>query len=82
MANPHKSWRPFHFKINAVVPQDLAPGSYTLQVQSPFGMASQTVQIVANAAAIFLLGTATQGAVVNQDGSINSNLKPVVRSQL
>jgi uncharacterized protein (TIGR03437 family) len=69
------------FQINAVLPQDLAPGSYTLQVQSPFGLASQAVDVVANAPAIFLLGDQTQGAVVNQDGSINSNLEPVVRGQ-
>jgi uncharacterized protein (TIGR03437 family) len=69
------------FQTNAQVPADLAPGSYTLQVQSPFGLASQTVQVSANAPAIFLAGSATQGAVVNPDGSINSNLQPVTRGQ-
>jgi len=70
------------FQINAVIPQDLAPGSYSLQVQSPFGLVSQTMQVVPDAPAIFLLGSQTQGAVVNQDGSINSTLKPAVRSQV
>src|SRR5262249_50871431 len=70
------------FQINAVVPFDLAPGSYDLQIQSPFGLVTQSVDIAANAPAIFLKDDVTQGAVVNQDGSPNSNLKPAVRSQI
>jgi uncharacterized protein (TIGR03437 family) len=69
------------FQINAQVPSDVAPGSYILQVQSPFGLASQQVAVAANAPGIFLLGSATQGAVVNPGNSINSDTNPVTRGQ-
>ncbi len=70
------------FQVNGVVPADLGPGTYDLQVQSPFGLVTQSVNIAANAPAIFLMSSATQGAVVNQDGSLNSDLNPAVRGQV
>jgi uncharacterized protein (TIGR03437 family) len=69
------------FQVNGQVPADLPPGSYTLQIQSPFGQASQNVQVLANAPAIFLLGSSTQGAIRNQDNSINSDTNPISRGQ-
>jgi uncharacterized protein (TIGR03437 family) len=70
------------FQINAVIPQDLAPGSHMLQVQSPFGLVSVTVQVVANAPAIFVMGSQVESAVINQDGSTNSSIKPAARNQV
>jgi uncharacterized protein (TIGR03437 family) len=69
------------FQVNGQVPADLQPGSYSLQLQSPFGQASQNVQVLANAPAIFLLGASTQGAIRNQDNSINSDTNPISRGQ-
>jgi uncharacterized protein (TIGR03437 family) len=69
------------FQIKGVVPADISPGTYDMQVQSPFGLVTQSVDIVANAPAIFLMNDVTQVAVVNQDGSPNSNLNPAVRGQ-
>jgi uncharacterized protein (TIGR03437 family) len=53
-----------------------------LQVQSPFGVVSVTVQVVANAPAIFVMGSQVESAVINQDGSTNSSIKPAVRNQV
>ena len=69
------------FQINAQVPSDLAPASYTMQVQSPFGSATQQVAVSNTAPAIFLQGSATQGAIFNQDGTVNSDTNPAVRGQ-
>jgi uncharacterized protein (TIGR03437 family) len=70
------------FQINAQIPPELPPGSYNLQVQSPFGSASQTVQVVAHAPAIFLIGASSQPAIVNPDGTLNSNTQPATRGQV
>src|SRR5207248_1421353 len=69
------------FQVNGVVPGDLVPGTYDLQVQSAFGSVTQPVTILANSPAIFPVDSATHAGVVNQDGSTNSNLKPAVRGQ-
>lgn len=68
---------PFH--INVQVPADLAPNSYSLQVQSPFGSSAEQVVVSANAPAIFLLGPA--GYVTNPDGTLNSDINPALRGQ-
>jgi uncharacterized protein (TIGR03437 family) len=69
------------FQVTALVPADLPPGSYTLQIQSPFGSVSQPVQVMANAPAIFTAGVAGHSAVINADGNANSNLSPATRGE-
>ena len=70
------------FQVNAVLPQDVAPGSHTLRVQSVYGTAQQSVTVSAVAPAIFLVGTPPVGAVENQDGSLNGSPNPAIRGQV
>jgi uncharacterized protein (TIGR03437 family) len=74
------------FQLNAVLPADLAPGTYTLAVSSPFGSASQPVAVQAEAPGIFILSTnsdgSVNGAVVNQDGTINGPSNPLPRGKV
>ena len=63
------------FRIDAQVPPDLAPGSYSLVVRSPYGTAAQTVEVSAGAPAIYRNG------VENQNGAVNGPLTPAVRGQ-
>lgn len=69
------------FQINAQIPPTAAPGTATLRIRSPFGTIDQPLEIVAVAPAIFTLGGGI-GAVVNQDGQINSPFAPVPRGQV
>ena len=75
------------FQLVAVAPIDLAPGTYPLNVQSPWGSAQQTITLQATAPAILLLpgsggvGSTAYGLVMNPDGSVNSPLNPVTRGQ-
>jgi uncharacterized protein (TIGR03437 family) len=75
------------FQLLAVAPIDLAPGTYPLSVQSPWGSVQQTVTLQANAPAILLLpgaggaGSPAYGLVMNPDGSVNSPVNPVQRGQ-
>ena len=70
------------FQINAVLPADVAQGTHTLRVKSPYGTASQQVTVSAVAPAIFLVGSPAVGAVENQDGSLNSPINPLSRGQV
>ncbi|HEV2446230.1 MAG TPA: Ig-like domain-containing protein, partial [Candidatus Sulfopaludibacter sp.] len=69
------------FQLNAVLPADLAPGTHTLRVKSPFGTAQQQITMSAVAPAIFLVGNPQVGAVENQDGSLNSPANPLARGE-
>ena len=72
------------FQINAQVPPDLAPGSYSVRVQSPYGSAGQTVDVSATAPAIYSVSgnlTQARGVVSNEDGTMNSPLTPGKRGQ-
>ena len=69
------------FQVNAVVPASLAPGTHTLHIQSPYGSAQQTVNVLPVAPAIFLLGPSL-GAVVNQDNTLNAPSNPLSRGQV
>jgi uncharacterized protein (TIGR03437 family) len=69
------------FQINAVIPAETMPGNRTIQVQSAYGVARQTVNISEFAPAIFLIGNPPVGAVVNQDGTLNSATTPLARGQ-
>jgi len=68
------------FQVNAQVPVTITPGTYTLVVTSAYGSAQAPVVVSAVAPAIFLLSDA-QGAVENQDGTINSVANPLTRGQ-
>jgi uncharacterized protein (TIGR03437 family) len=69
------------FQINAQIPPGAAPGTATLRVRSPFGTVDRSIEIAAVAPAIFTLGEGL-GAVVNQDGQINSATAPAPRGQV
>ncbi|MDQ6706086.1 MAG: Ig-like domain-containing protein, partial [Acidobacteriota bacterium] len=74
------------FQINAQVPPDLAPGIYTLQVESALGVSGQPVEVLPAAPGIFVLGTSSDGqplgAVVNQDGKVNRPATPALRGEV
>jgi uncharacterized protein (TIGR03437 family) len=67
------------FQLNVQVPLETAPGAQSVVVRSPYGVARQPVDISLVAPAIFVSGT--QGAVLNQDYSLNSSLNPGRRGQ-
>ncbi len=68
------------FQINAQIPPAAAPGRATLRIRTAFGSVEQSLDIATVAPAIFTLGPGL-GAVVNQDGQINSSTAPVPRGQ-
>lgn len=68
------------FQINAQIPTGAAPGTATLRIRSPFGTAELPLSISTVSPAIFTLGSG-QGAIVNQDGKINSSAAPANRGQ-
>lgn len=70
----------FPFQVNAVMPVGVPAGNATLEVDGALGNVTQSVTIAAVAPAIFLLGS-TQGAILNQDATINSVFDPVPRGQ-
>jgi uncharacterized protein (TIGR03437 family) len=70
------------FQINAQVPPGIAPGVHILRVRSVYGAAQQSVSVSAVAPAIFLVGSASAGAVLNQDFSINGPANPLPRGQV
>ena len=69
------------FQISGVIPLDLSPGSYSLSINSPYGSAAQMVTVADASPAIFLTAP-KQGAVVNQDGSLNAPANPAKRGDV
>ena len=69
------------FQVNAQVPFGLKPGSYLLSVSSVYGSFDQQVDIRELAPALFKLDE-QRGAIVNQDGTINSSTNPARRGQV
>lgn len=69
------------FQVNVKVPLDLPPGTYPLQIRSPFGAAEQTVTLQPTAPAIFELEGGL-GAIANQDGRLNAPSNPARRGQV
>jgi uncharacterized protein (TIGR03437 family) len=69
------------FQVNVALPPETAPGIHVLRVKSAYGTAQQNVDVSAVAPAIFLLGDAAVGAVVNQDGNLNGPSSPLTRGQ-
>lgn len=67
------------FQVNALLPAGLAPGTHTVHVSSGFGTAQQAVTVSAVAPAVFLVANGTAGALVNQDGTLNSGTNPISR---
>jgi uncharacterized protein (TIGR03437 family) len=70
------------FQINAQVPPGIGPGVHTLRVSSVYGVAQQSVNVSAVAPAIFLIGSSSAGAVLNQDFTINGPANPLPRGQV
>jgi len=72
------------FQVNAVVPAGVT-GSVGLQVTSPVGSVFKQIALSAASPGIFVTGARggglAQGAIVNQDGSINSQAAPAQRGQ-
>ncbi len=68
------------FQINAQIPPMATPGMATLRIRSPYGSVEQPLEIAEVAPAIFTLAPG-MGAVVNQDGSINTPNSPSPRGQ-
>jgi uncharacterized protein (TIGR03437 family) len=68
------------FQVNAEVQATISSGTHSMVVSSTFGSAEAPVLVSSVAPAIFLLGS-TQGAVENQDGSVNSAANPLTRGQ-
>ncbi len=69
------------FQLNAEVPADLAAGAYSLRIRSAFGAAEQQVSVSESAPGIFVIDSSGRGAVVNQDGNINSPAAVARRGQ-
>jgi len=62
------------FQLNGQVPSDLAPGTYSVNVQSAWGTSAQNVAVSQTAPGIFMVsssGGRTVGAVINPDGTLN-----------
>jgi len=70
------------FQVNAQIPPGTAPGLHTVQLKSAYGTAQQQIAVSTVAPAIFLLSGGSQGAVLNQDNSINAPLTPLPRGQV
>jgi len=66
------------FQVNAQVPANIGTGTHIMVVSSTYGSAQASVQISAVAPAIFLL-SGSEGAIENQDGSVNSAANPLTR---
>ena len=65
------------FRLHVQLPLDVAPGTYPLRVESPYGGADGEIRLSAVGPAVF----ATPGVVVNQDGTVNSSTSPARRGQ-
>jgi uncharacterized protein (TIGR03437 family) len=68
----------FPFQVNAQMPESVAPCDATLQVSSHLGTAGESITILPAAPGIFLPNN-SQGAIVNQDGTVNGPLNPASR---
>ena len=70
----------FPFQINFVVPPGTPLGPQSVQISSPYGSSTQTVEIREVSPAIFLLASGAPAAV-NQSGELNSPSAPANRGQ-
>ena len=69
------------FQVNFQVPPALAPGLHTLRVESPFGSAEQPISLGPTSPGVFTLG-GNRGAIINQNGTINSPTNPARRGEV
>jgi len=69
------------FQVNGQIPPDLLPGTYNISLSSPYGTAQQPIQIVAVSPGIFQV-TDQLGAVLNEDGTLNTPDNPARRGQV
>ena len=68
------------FQLNAVVPPTLAPGLYPVRLRNSLGDQTQTLEVQANAPAIFTMPDGG-AAIVNLDNSLNRPTNPIRRGQ-
>ena len=68
------------FQLNVEVPAGLPAGTHSLRIRSPYGSVEQTVTLQPVAPAIFQLEGGL-GAILNQDGKLNSPRSPARRGQ-
>jgi uncharacterized protein (TIGR03437 family) len=68
------------FQVNFQVPPTLFAGPTTLRVTTPFGVVQQPFSVDAVAPALFTL-SGNQGAVLNQDGTVNGPTNPERRGR-
>ena len=66
------------FQVNLQIPPDVKPGSASVSVTTPSGSFQRLVGTRPVAPAIFSVGVA-QGAITNQDGSLNTPSNPARR---
>ena len=71
----------FPFQINFQVPADTPPGAASVSVQSDYGTGVATTVLKDVAPALFTI-SATQGAILNSDGTINGVLNPAKRGDV
>jgi uncharacterized protein (TIGR03437 family) len=69
------------FQLNVQIPPETVSGSHVLRVETPYGLVEQVIQVAPVAPAIFRVGSAAHGAVVNQDGRLNSLETPARRGE-
>jgi uncharacterized protein (TIGR03437 family) len=69
------------FQLNGQIPADIAPGTYTIQVVSPYGLVEQPIVIQPAAPAIFQVGPGL-AAIANQDSSLNTPDNPATRGSV
>lgn len=71
-------------QVNFVIPYQTAPGLHQVVVTGPGGTVNGTVRVINAAPGVFQLDTATppQGAVLNQDNSVNAQNRPAIRGQV
>jgi uncharacterized protein (TIGR03437 family) len=62
-------------------PPEIATGSHTIRVESPFGAHDETITLKSVAPALFTLGGG-RAAALNQDNTINNPVNPAPRSQV
>ncbi|MCL5745715.1 MAG: Ig-like domain-containing protein [Acidobacteria bacterium] len=70
------------FRLDAQIPESVTPGTHLMQVRSPWGTATQTVNMSETAPAIYSIYVPPQPAVINPDGKVNSPTTPVARGEV
>jgi uncharacterized protein (TIGR03437 family) len=69
------------FQLNVQVPFETAPGTHTVVIESPWGTAEQVAEVRPYAPAIFGTGSDGSGVIANQDGELNTPLRPARRGE-